>query len=126
MQYSKEYKEGFIKEFLDCYQKDSDLTIRKFCIEKFGKPVSLPYYWLKECDVNHIYKPFKVRKHHKKVANNTNQIVKIANYKSEVVSKSQTKISIQFGGASIEMSKDYSKEDLVLVLSALKEVNDAN
>ena len=126
MQYSKEYKNSFIQEFIERYQHDHSLSIRQFGIEKFGKPLCTIYLWLKELDVNHIYKTPKATNYHKKIFNCSNQIVKISNNEIKPDLKDQANISIKFGEASINMGKKYSKEDLLLVLSTIKELQNAN
>ena len=126
MAYTEEFKENFINEFLDRYQKDPTLSLRQIGIEKFGKVKNNIYLWLSKYDVNKIYKANKNRGHKKNGSVLTNSpIVKISNNKNKGYSNVKANISIKVGNALIEMGSNYSKEDLVLVLSALKEVNHA-
>lgn len=126
MPFSKEYKKNFIKEFLECYQKDSNLSFRHFGIEKLGRIHSSIYVWLKEFDVNNIYASPNPATYHKNPLSFKNEIVKITNHEIIPKVKSQANISIKFNNASIDMGNSYSKEDLMLVLSALKEFNNVN
>jgi hypothetical protein len=126
MPYSPEFKENFINEFLDRYQKDPDLSLRKFGIEKFGKAVSLIYLWLPKYDVNNIYIVNNGTRPIMKSSVIKPTIVKVTNNDNKLYPTSRANISIKFGDASIDMGSSYSKEDLLLVLSALKEVNNVD
>ena len=127
MAYTEKFKESFIKEFLVRYQKDSTLSFRQFGIEKFGKFTSFIYPWLAKYDINKIYNAKRVKGRRKKISTIiTSPVVKITNNNNQSCFRVKNNISIKIGNASIEMGNNYSKEDLVLVLSALKEINDAN
>ncbi|MCK9181057.1 MAG: hypothetical protein M0P15_09475 [Bacteroides sp.] len=128
MAYTEKFKRNFINEFLERYQKDPTLTLRVFGIEKFGKVTSFIYLWLNKYDVNKIYKVKNRGPRKKAVAVATPPVVKIINNddSKKISLTSQSKISIKIGNATIDMGNNYSKEDLILILSALKEVSYAN
>ncbi|MCK9191344.1 MAG: hypothetical protein M0P10_07360 [Sphaerochaetaceae bacterium] len=126
MPFSKEFKKSFIEEFLERYQKDQNLSFRKYGMDKLGRIHSSIYVWLKEFDVNNICTSPNPATYHKSSVSSKNEIIKITDQGIVTKPKSQAKISIKVGDASIDMGTCYSKEDLVLVLSALKEVRDAD
>lgn len=127
MPYTEEFKENFINEFLDRYQKDQTLSLRQFGIEKLGKVSSFIYLWLPKYDYKGIYKVNKNKGPRKKVASTfTSPVVKISNKEESLKSKVKANITIKIGNDSIDLGNNYTKEDLVLVLSALKEVNNVN
>jgi len=118
--YTEEFKESFIKEFLARYQKDPTLSFRQFGIEKFGKFTSFIYQWLTKYYINKIYNAKRAKR--KKIS----PIVKITNNNNQDCFRAKANISIKAGNALIEMGNNYCKDDLVLVLSALKEASNAN
>lgn len=126
MPFSKEFKKSFIDEFLECYQKNPNLSFRQYGIDKLGRIHSSIYVWLKEFDVNNIYTSPNPATYHKSSVSSKNEVIKIIDHEIVPKIKKQAKISIKVGDASIDMGTCYSKEDLVLVLSALKEIRDAD
>jgi len=123
--YTEEFKERFIKEFLGSYQKDSTLSLRQFGIEKFGKFTSFIYQWLVKYDINKIYNVKRAKG--KKISPIiTSPVVKITNNNNQDCFRAKANISIKVGNVLIEMGNNYCKDDLVLVLSALKESSNAN
>ena len=129
MAYTEEFKRNFINEFLERYKKDPTLSLRLFGIEKFGKVTSFIYLWLHKYDDNKIYKVNKTKGTIKKTAIvATPPVVKVINNddNSKLHLTSKANISIKVGNATIDMGNNYCKEDLILVLSALKEIDYAN
>jgi len=125
--YTEEFKESFIKEFLVRYQKDSTLSLRQFGIEKFGKFTSFIYQWLTKYDSNKIYNAKRTKGQRKRISPIiTSPVVKITNNNNQDCFRAKANISIKAGNALIEMGNNYCKDDLVLVLSALKEASNAN
>ena len=83
--------------------------------------------WLPKYDYKGIYKVNKTKGPLKKVAPTfTSPVVQIINKEESLKAKVKANIVIKIGNASIDMGNNYTKEDLVLVLSALKEVNNVN
>jgi hypothetical protein len=126
LSFTTEFKKNFVEEFLECYQKNPKLSFRQFGLEKLGRIHSSIYVWLKDFDVNNIYKAPSPATNHKNPVSLKNEIVKITNHEIVPMFKKQANISIKVGKTSIDMGKNYSKEDLILVLSALKELSDVN
>jgi len=86
----------------------------------------LIYLWLPKYDVNNIYIVNNGTRPIMKSSVIKPTIVKVTNNDNKLYPTSRANISIKFGDASIDMGSSYSKEDLLLVLSALKEVNNVD
>jgi transposase-like protein len=116
--YSANEKKTIVEEFLTIYKENSKLSARKFSINKFGTPNSLFHKWVKEYDINGIYKPIN---HHDRTRKTTKESSFVAIAKTPLIVNQS--ITININTMKISIPVNCSKKEFINILSALKEIS---